>query len=255
MILSHIPYTIYGSYPFFMHKEVKSLINHFIFFQNQQDDLVLEMILRYPKNRISEGEIEKLKQDQKEKNISLYQAIIESKNEKNIRQLSELMELKRLFNETDLRDFIDILYNKIEILEVIKQEKNAKEKLARLLEFKNYLIEFSDNNENENIQNFINDIYLQNQKEKKSDSVSLMTIHQAKGLEFKVVILVGCNQGILPSNKAHDANNEEERRLFYVGITRAKERLFLTSATRRFINGKPTLLAASPFLLEMGIFD
>lgn len=78
-----------------------------------------------------------------------------------------------------------------------------------------------------------------------------MTIHQSKGLEYKVVIIIGCNQGILPSLKTKILNNEEERRIFYVAITRAKERLFLVAADRRFINGKYQIYAPSDFLLEM----
>ena len=81
----------------------------------------------------------------------------------------------------------------------------------------------------------------------------MMTIHQSKGLEFKVVIIVCCNQGILPYVKSIDPNNEEERRLFYVALTRARERLFLTSSQRLFMNGKFTYLPPSSFLLEMGI--
>ena len=96
-------------------------------------------------------------------------------------------------------------------------------------------------------------IYLQNTNEKKNETVSMMTIHQSKGLEFKVVIIVCCNQGILPYVKSIDPNNEEERRLFYVALTRARERLFLTSSQRLFMNGKFTYLPPSSFLLEMGI--
>ena len=144
------------------------------------------------------------------------------------------------------KEFINYLLNETQIIE---KEKSSKDKIARILEFKSYIENIEDNT---SVQEMINNIYLQNTKEKTNKTVSLMTIHQAKGLEFKVVIIAGCNQGIIPSDKSESKNNEEERRLFYVAITRAKERLFLTSSQRRFINGKNTYYSPSSFLLEMG---
>ena len=98
---------------------------------------------------------------------------------------------------------------------------------------------------------FINNIYLDDSKGERSEGVKLMTIHQSKGLEFKIVILVDLNEGILPADSRSINTIEEERRIFYVGITRAKERLFITSAERHFINGRTKYLAHSSFLKEI----
>lgn len=239
LINKNIPFTIYGSYPFFMHKEIKSLINHYLFVNNPHDDLALSLILNYPKKQISDKQLEKINH-----NTSIYEYIKNNDEFKSI--YHHLEQLINNYQKLTPKEFINYLLNETQIIE---KEKSSKDKIARILEFKSYIENIEDNT---SVQEMINNIYLQNTKEKTNKTVSLMTIHQAKGLEFKVVIIAGCNQGIIPSNKSESKNNEEERRLFYVAITRAKERLFLTSSQRRFINGKNTYYSPSSFLLEMG---
>lgn len=235
-----------------MHKEIKSLINHYRFCIDQNDDLALSMILNYPINRFTDSENSRINQLRKP-NKSLYQFLKEDDNEKSKEVVSLLEIIIDNFNEMNPEDFISYLIEEIRIIETVTKEKNAKEKIARILEFKSFMEANPEDDHINRTQEMINNIYLQNTSDKKSDSISMMTIHQAKGLEFKVVILVGCNHGIIPSNKSNDVNDEEERRLFYVALTRAKERLFLTSAQRRFVNGKNTYYSPSSFLLEMGI--
>lgn len=242
LINKNIPFTIYGSYPFFMHKEIKSLINHYLFVNNPHDDLALSLILNYPKKQILDKQLEKI--NLSKDNTSIYEYI---KNNNEFKSLyNQLEQLINNYQEMTPKEFINYLLNETQIIE---KEKSSKDKIARILEFKSYIENIEDNTL---IQEMINNIYLQNTKEKTNKTVSLMTIHQAKGLEFKVIIIAGCNQGIIPSNKSESKNNEEERRLFYVAITRAKERLFLTSSQRRFINGKNTYYSPSSFLFEMG---
>lgn len=249
LVRKQIPFTTYGSYPFFMHKEIKSLINHYRFCFNPNDDLSLEMIINYPKKRLTENEFSLVKTNSINNKISYF----ESLKELNLDVYNNLLEIKTSFDNQIPKEFINYLINKLQLIELISKEKNPKNKISRILEFKNYIEELPEVNHIQETKNLINNIYLQNTKEKEKDTISLMTIHQAKGLEFKAVILVGCNHGILPSSKSIDTNNEEERRLFYVAITRAKERLFLTSSQIRFINGKFNYYPPSNFLLEMGI--
>ena len=249
LVRKQIPFTTYGSYPFFMHKEIKSLINHYRFCFNPNDDLSLEMIINYPKKRLTENEFSLVKTNSINNKISYF----ESLKELNLDVYNNLLEIKTSFENQTPKEFINYLINKLQLIELISKEKNPKNKISRILEFKNYIEELPEVNHIQETKNLINNIYLQNTKEKQKDTISLMTIHQAKGLEFKTVILVGCNHGILPSSKSIDTNNEEERRLFYVAITRAKERLFLTSSQIRFINGKFNYYPPSNFLLEMGI--
>lgn len=249
LIKKNLSFTTYGSYPFFMHKEIKSLINHYRFCFNPNDDLALEMIINYPVKRLTEKELQDVKTDSQNKRIPLYVALKTIK----LDVYTQLTELKNLFENLTPKEFISLLLNRLNLIGYLSKEKNPKNKITRVLEFKTYMEEIPEANHIEETKNLINNIYLQNTKEKQKDTISLMTIHQAKGLEFKAVILCGCNQGILPSSKSIDINNEEERRLFYVAITRAKERLFLTSSQRRFMNGKFNFYSPSNFLLEMGI--
>ena len=249
LVRKQIPFTTYGSYPFFMHKEIKSLINHYRFCFNPNDDLSLEIIINYPKKRLTENEFSLVKTNSINNKISYF----ESLKKINLDAYNNLLEIKTSFENQTPKEFINYLINKLQLIEIISKEKNSKNKISRILEFKNYLEELPEVKHIQETKNLINNIYLQNTKEKQKDTISLMTIHQAKGLEFKAVILVGCNHGILPSSKSIDTNNEEERRLFYVAITRAKERLFLTSSQIRFINGKFNYYPPSNFLLEMGI--
>ena len=253
MILKKIPYTVYGSYPFFSHKEIKSLINHDRFLLNQEDSLSFQLLLNYPKKRIGDSLLRELTNESTSTKKSLYKLMKESDKDVCKEVIRDYEELLQKFNELSNIDFFEYLIKKINLIEIVSKEKNAKEKLARILEFKTFIEDVPDDDKHASISEFINNIYLQNTNEKKNETVSMMTIHQSKGLEFKVVIIVCCNQGILPFSKSTDPNNEEERRLFYVALTRARERLFLSSSQRLFINGKFTYLPPSSFLLEMGI--
>ena len=253
MILKKIPYTVYGSYPFFSHKEIKSLINHYRFLLNQEDSLSFQLLLNYPKKRIGDSLLRELTNESTSTKKSLYKLMKESDKDVCKEVINDYEELLQKFNELSNIDFFEYLIKKINLIEIVSKEKNAKEKLARILEFKTFIEDVPDDDKHTSISEFINNIYLQNTNEKKNETVSMMTIHQSKGLEFKVVIIVCCNQGILPFSKSTDPNNEEERRLFYVALTRARERLFLSSSQRLFINGKFTYLPPSSFLLEMGI--
>lgn len=251
----NIPYQLFGSYPFFSHKEIKCLINHYLWLINKDDSLALSMILNYPKQLLTSKENTELNLKLSRSNKSLYK-LIEDQNLSQI--LNYLNNLKAKFNELNNNDFFEYLLAKTSLIKALEQEKNSKEKIARILEFKSFIEELSDeNNKEKNLSEFISNIYLQNNKVDTKDlnKLSLMTIHSSKGLEFKVVITIGCNQGILPSLKINDPNKEEERRLFYVAITRARERLFLLSSQRRFLNGKQQYFAPSDFLLETNIFN
>lgn len=154
------------------------------------------------------------------------------------------------FQTLDSKTFIEMLVSKIKYHESILKFDNSKAKINRLNEFIKMIeeLEINDNNYQSTI-HFFNQIMLSNKKDEVAEGfVKLMTIHQAKGLEFKVVIVAGCNEGIIPSYKTDLKTIEEERRIFYVAITRAQERLYLLSAKRRFVNGKALYFKPSTFL-------
>ena len=157
--------------------------------------------------------------------------------------LTVIRELQMSFEETSPEEFFNLVLDKFNYKEKITNEKRAIEKLNRINEFKEYIssIPYTSNNKEKTME-FINNIYLDDSKDSKEDGVKLMTIHQSKGLEFKIVILVDLNEGILPTSNKTITSIEEERRIFYVGITRAKERLFITSAEKHFINGRTIII-------------
>lgn len=137
----------------------------------------------------------------------------------------------------------------MEILEALnyiiylKETNQQKPQYERLMSFKQMLEQES------NLETYFNSIIL-NEDTPKEKGVSLLTLHKAKGLEYDTVFLISCNEGIIPSPKDRNEKLEEERRLFYVGITRAKERLYLSYSLTHFQNGRILYLKPSPFLLE-----
>lgn len=252
LIMDNIPFKIFGAYPFFKHKKIKSLLNVYTFINNPRDDIAFNLVCRYPTKFISESLLMKLIAKQKKNRTSLYDNLMLLQDEDTNDFLTVIRELQMSFEETSPEEFFNLILDKFNYKEKITNEKRAIEKLNRINEFKEYIssIPYTSNNKAKTME-FINNIYLDDSKDSKEDGVKLMTIHQSKGLEFKIVILVDLNEGILPSSNKTITSIEEERRIFYVGITRAKERLFITSAEKNFINGRTKYLAHSSFLKEI----
>lgn len=251
-IIDKIPFKVFGAYPFFKHKEIKSLLNVYTLINNPRDDVAFNLVCKYPKRFISEELLTKLINKQKKNRVSLYDNLMILYNEDEKDFLTIIRQLHQKFDELSPEEFFDLILETFEYKERITKEQKAQEKLNRIQEFKEYIssIPYGSDNKKRTME-FINNIYLDDSKGERSEGVKLMTIHQSKGLEFKIVILVDLNEGILPVDSRSINTIEEERRIFYVGITRAKERLFITSAERHFINGRTKYLAHSSFLKEI----
>lgn len=251
-IIDKIPFKVYGAYPFFKHKEIKSLLNVYTLINNPRDDIAFNLVCKYPKRFVSEQLLAKLINKQKKNRSSLYDNLmmLQDEDEKDFLTIIRILQTK--FDELAPEEFIDLVLESFEYKERITKEQRTQEKLNRIAEFKDYISSIPYGSENKKrTMEVINNIYLDDSTGEKREGVKLMTIHQSKGLEFKIVILVDLNEGILPSNSHLINTLEEERRIFYVGITRAKERLFITSAERHFINGRTKYLAHSSFLKEI----
>lgn len=251
LILNHIPFKVYGSYPFFRYKEIKNILNIYQFIHNPHDDIAFLMMSNYPKKLFSEKFMKNLQNEQARTQKSYYSLLQDKEEAKDFLQLME--ELQTQIKEKIPVDFYDFILEKLNYLHEVSKDKKANEKINHLLEFKEYIanIPYQLQDIEKSTMEWLNHFYLLDEKEESLNVVKLMTIHQAKGLEFKVVILVDLNEGILPRTSQFLSQKEEERRIFYVGITRAKERLFLTSAERHFINGKMKYLSHSSFLNEI----
>lgn len=253
MLKNRLPYQLVGGYPFFKHKEIKTIIKYYHFLQNK-DDLSLKEIYNIPTRKIGEVTLSKLEREASNKATSIYNQMLLSKNEF-IREFVETIKvLEKEFLTEEPSVFIKKLLSIIKYNDYLLKQEKAKIKLTRVYEFMQ-MFENIPRTDHPNLDSmiFLNQINLDNEKDENHEYVKLMTIHQAKGLEFKVVIIAGLNESVLPSYKSAIKDIEEERRIFYVAITRAKERLYLLSAKERIINGKVQSLKPSSFLNNINI--
>ena len=261
----NIPYKIIGGLKFYERKEIKDIIAYLRLIFNPSDNLSLKRIINEPKRGVGKTSLDSVQEIADNNNTSMYEVI---KN-------ADTYGLNRVYTNT--RDFIkqieDLRAKKddIKISDLIKQTLSetgytqalklestieAESRLQNLDEFLTVAIEFEDESVDNSLANFLEGITLTtdlDNTDTSEDSVTLMTLHSAKGLEFPVVFLVGMEEGIFPGYKSigEPQELEEERRLFYVGITRAKEHLHLTCAKRRTIFGSTSYNPVSRFVKEI----
>lgn len=260
-----IPYKIIGGLKFYERKEIKDVISYLRLIQNPSDNISLKRVINEPKRGIGKTSLDNIEKLAEETGISMYEII------KNADQYG----LNRVFlNSREFVNVIEELRNKkddIKISELIKETLNksgytkaleeentieAENRIENLDEFLTVAIEFEDESAENKLSDFLEGITLSSDidnMEETDDSVTLMTLHSAKGLEFPVVFLVGMEEGIFPGYKSisEPKELEEERRLCYVGITRAKKNLFLTCSKQRTIFGSTSCNPISRFLKEI----
>ena len=262
-IENQIPYVIYGGISYLKRREIKDVVSYLHFIIDHNNFLHFKRIINQPSRGIGEKTIQKVKMLMDEENISLFEAI-DKVNEINASTKTQaLIEFKNLINdltakinEMPLGDFFDELIDKTGYLEMVKAEDNVEvNREANLKEFKSILFKIENNYDGENnikkLEQGFDDIILDESigVNTVKDSVVLSTIHSIKGLEFKVVFVVALEEGIFPSMR-DESDIEEERRVAYVAFTRAKEKVYLTCATRRLIYGRIVKNHKSRFLSE-----
>ena len=264
-VTANIPYKIIGGLKFYERKEIKDIIAYLRLIFNTNDNLSLKRIINEPKRGVGKTSLDAIQEVADSNGISMYEVI------KNAAQYG----LNRVFINT--REFIEQIENliakkdEIKISDLIKETlrttgytqalKNentieAESRIQNLDEFLTVAIEFEEESAENTLGDFLEGITLTtdlDNADTSEDSVTLMTLHSAKGLEFPVVFLVGMEEGIFPGYKSigEEKELEEERRLFYVGITRAKEYLHLTCAKRRTIFGSTSYNQVSRFVKEI----
>lgn len=252
---ANVPYKVVGSYYFYSRKEIKDLICYLRLILNNNDEISLRRIINVPKRGIGPSTIQKLENVAKEKNISIFEAI-ESGREKEFKDL--ILDLTQKSEDLTLTELIDLILHETNMKSEYENDKSLENELRldNLEEFKSITKTFEERTGSVSLADFLEEISLiadVTEHKEDEDVVTLMTIHSAKGLEFEVVFLIGMEDGIFPHQNSfcEEGGLEEERRLCYVGITRAKEKLYISNAKRRILYGKDVMNPPSRFIKEI----
>lgn len=249
-----IPYKIYGSYYFYNRKEIKDLISYLKLIYNDKDEISLRRIINVPKRGIGDSAIKDIELRANLNQCSMYDAL-ESKKELEFKDIIE--SIKKTSENLSLTELIDEVLDKSGMKKELEDSHLIEDetRLENLMEFKSITASYEERTGSVNLGDFLEEISLVSDQANHTEDgnvVTLMTLHSAKGLEFPVVFMVGMEEGIFPHNMSiMEDNIEEERRLCYVGITRAKEKLYLTNAKRRMLYGKNQMNVPSRFIAEI----
>ncbi len=255
MLRDNIPYKVVGSFYFYNRKEVKDLIAYLRLIYNSCDDVSLTRIINSPKRGIGQKSIDNLVNQASIMGISMYDALSSSKE----LQFKALIESIKLESQNmSLTEIVELVLERSGLRKELELENSleAEAKIENLDEFKSITKNFEERYGIISLEEFLAEISLVSDIEEHKDNnevVTLMTIHSAKGLEFKYVFVIGMEEGVFPHSRSlFDSNElEEERRLCYVAITRAKEKLWLLSAKRRTLYGLDNMNPTSRFVNEI----
>lgn len=267
LIKSGISYNMVGGLKFYERKEIKDIIAYLRAIFNPADSLSLLRIINVPKRGIGDASLAKIQAYAAANNVSLFEAVsnaaaIDGLSSRFVSKLDDLagiiFELMNLAGEAPVEDLIDRVLRDTGYLEELENERTpqAQSRIDNLHELISVAQEFAASEEENNLENFLAHVALVSDiddTELGEDAITLMTLHSSKGLEFPVVFLVGMEEGLFPHARTlmDETEIEEERRLCYVGITRAKEKLFLSSTKMRTIYGNTVTYPPSRFLQEI----
>ena len=260
-----IPYKVIGGLKFYERKEIKDIIAYLRLIHNTADNLSLKRIINEPKRGIGKTSLDQIQEISDKTGEPMYEIIKDAQTYgltrvfANSREfIEQIEELRNKKEELKISELIKETLNKTGYTKALKLENSveAETRIQNLEEFLTVAIEFEEESADNTLAEFLENITLASDidgMEDQDNSVTLMTLHSAKGLEFPVVFLVGMEEGIFPGYKSigEPKELEEERRLFYVGITRAKQYLYLTCAKHRTIFGSTSYNQISRFVKEI----
>ena len=260
-----VPYRVFGGQKFYERKEIKDILAYMRVIANPADDISLARIINVPKRAIGETTVQVITEYASMLNVPMFSVLndlpdsVGSRAKANVNAFFGMMTLLSAMKECmDLVSFADMLIEKTGIEEQYKKEdtEEAMNRLENISEFRNSLKEFSDNEEHATLEAYLENVSLVTDLDRAEDDngyVSMMTLHSAKGLEFDNVFIPGLEENIFPSMRSVSDENrlEEERRLMYVGITRARKRLYLTRAAERMVYNQFSRNPPSRFLNEI----
>lgn len=257
-----IPYKIYGGFRFFERKEIKDLLAYLKIVNNPYDDESFIRAVTTPKRGIGDKTLRELREFCSGRGVSMREGLtrldetsISSGAKAKLFNFKLLLDGFTAFSDRGASALIDKVVEDTDFLEQFSErtdENNAK--IMNVSELKNSAVQFEKENDNLSLSDYLNSVTLSSDTDaiNTDDAVTVATIHASKGLEFKCVFVAGLDDGILPVSRSRDNDEdmEEERRLMYVAVTRAKERLYLTRATERFMYGKRERTSPSLFFKE-----
>ncbi|WP_426349718.1 DNA helicase PcrA [Alloiococcus sp. CFN-8] len=266
-IRKDIPYRLIGGLKFYDRKEIKDIMAYLKVINNPLDEVSLSRIINVPKRNIGDATVAKVREFALEQEDNLYNVMVDvedittlsSRNISSIKKFTDLMEdFMDMKGQLSVSMLIEYILEKTKYLEELKNSKNPEDesRVENLKELVSAAVDFERNNEDKSLGAFLEKVTLVSDVDnydQESDSVVLMTVHSAKGLEFPVVFMVGMENGIFPGTQCFNDPKEleEARRLCYVGITRAKETLYMTHAEVRRVFGRTVAYAPSDFLNEI----
>ena len=260
-----IPYRVYGGMRFYDRKEIKDVTSYLSFINKHNDMLRFRRIINEPKRGIGDSTltiIEDISRDLKLspfdvlKNCEEYAPLSKKVTAlKNAYQMFEFLTEKS--EELPLDEFLDVLLDKTGYLDSLKALENADTKIENVQELRTSMVQYMEQADEPSLSGFLEEVALYTEADRddgSGDKVTLMTVHSAKGLEYENIFVIGMDDGIFPSARSFDSEDdmEEERRLAYVAITRAKKHLYLTNARQRMLFGQTQHNVTSRFMKEIG---
>lgn len=274
LLKSNIPYTMVGGTKFYSRKEIRDVISYLNLIANTSDNISFERVVNEPKRGVGPGTLEKLRDFAYEQNMSLLDASanimlspIKGKAAQSVYDFANMiLNLRDQLDGLSITDTVEAILDKSGYLDALSMQQTleSQSRIENIEEFMSVTKNFDETNTDgtedetgiDRLGRFLNDLALiadMDDGEAEAAEVTLMTLHAAKGLEFPVVFLIGMEEGVFPLSRASEEPDEleEERRLAYVGITRAEEILFLTNANTRTLFGKTSYNRPSRFLREI----
>jgi DNA helicase-2/ATP-dependent DNA helicase PcrA len=264
----NIPYVIVGGFRFYDRKEIKDLISYLKVLQNPADAESVKRTINEPRRGIGATTISKVEEYAAQYGFSLYRTLMEiddleeisSAAKTKIKNYVDLIEGLRLAEKSfSLGDLVDEIANKSGYIDMLRKASDAESesRIENIYELIGVATDFSINSEDPSLSAFLAEISLLSEAEntkKTNNNITMMTMHAAKGLEFPVVFISGMEEGLFPHQRSLESKDktqlEEERRLMYVGVTRAEDKLYLTHARRRKVFGQSEFALPSRFLEE-----
>ncbi len=262
-----IPHKVYGGFKFYDRKEVKDVLAYARLAVNPSDDEAAYRIINFPRRGIGESSIEKLRSFTEAERISVYEAVTRGRLPFNSALNAKLDGFGKTLAALSARAGGDVisffrylLFDVLNVVDLFSEDSDGEARLENLNELINSVKEFSKNNPDGDLSDYLQMVSLYSDTDDMTDDncVTIATVHSAKGLEFPVVFVSALEDGIFPSTRSEESESErmeEERRLMYVAVTRAKERLFLTYSASRFLYGDTQYRLPSRFLAEAGLVE